>query len=85
LSQDVICLKQRACLTQTRLAPFSSSLRVPAGDRLVTPETLIYKQLKFKNMENSHFEVPHDTPPLRVRESRVCRVLDFRVPLSGHS
>jgi hypothetical protein len=76
---DAIWLKQRACLTQTRLAQFSSSLRVPAGDRLVTPETSIYKQLKFGNMENRHLKIPHDTPPLRVFESRISRVSDFRV------
>jgi len=48
-------------------------------NRLVTPETLIYKQLKFKNMENSHFEVAHDTHPMRGYESRISRISDFRV------
>jgi len=71
-------------LLKLDLAPFSSSLRVPAGDPLVTPETPIYGQLKVRNMENRHVEVAHDTHPMRVFESRVCRVLDRRLSLSGH-
>jgi hypothetical protein len=51
----------------------------------VTPGSAVVRASKIENMENRHVEMEHGTPPLRVFGSRISRVLDFRVSLSGHS
>ncbi len=85
LFQNAISLKRRAYLAEMGIGPAFEFAENTRRNRLVTPETPIYGHIKFGNMENRHLKIPHDTPPLRVFETRISHILDFSVSLSGHS
>jgi hypothetical protein len=47
-------------LLKLDFGPFSSSWRIPAGDRLVTPGSAHLQATQIENIENKHFEVEDD-------------------------